>query len=33
VLPARLVALGHRFRHPHLADALAHQLGHGAAAT
>ncbi|MGE2713730.1 TIGR01777 family oxidoreductase [Mycolicibacterium litorale] len=33
VLPAGLGALGHRFRHPRLADALAHQLGHGAAAT
>lgn len=32
VAPARLAALGHRFRHPQLADALAHQLGHGAAA-
>lgn len=33
VLPTRLAALDHRFRHPRLADALAHQLGHGAAAT
>ncbi|WP_197374688.1 TIGR01777 family oxidoreductase [Mycolicibacterium baixiangningiae] len=33
VLPTRLAAVGHRFRHPQLADALAHQLGHGAAAT
>jgi hypothetical protein len=33
VIPARLAALGHRFRHPRLADALAHQLGHGAVAT
>ncbi|BCI53870.1 nucleoside-diphosphate sugar epimerase [Mycolicibacterium litorale] len=30
VLPARLDTLGHRFRHPRLADALAHQLGRGA---
>ena len=29
VLPARLTAAGHRFRQPLLADALAHQLGHG----
>lgn len=28
VVPARLAALGHRFRHPDVADALAHQLGH-----
>ena len=27
VLPAKLTALGHRFRHPDVADALAHQLG------
>ena len=27
VTPARLAATGHRFRHPRLADALAHQLG------
>lgn len=27
VAPARLAAAGHRFRHPRLADALAHQLG------
>jgi len=27
VTPARLTATGHRFRHPQLADALAHQLG------
>ena len=27
VTPARLDALGHRFRHPDVADALAHQLG------
>lgn len=33
VLPTRLVTLGHRFRAPRLADALAHQLGHGVAAT
>lgn len=29
VMPAKLQALGHRFRHPSLEDALAHQLGHG----
>lgn len=28
VLPATLEALGHRFRQPTVADALAHQLGH-----
>ena len=28
VLPVALNALGHRFRHPNVADALAHQLGH-----
>lgn len=28
VAPAALQALGHRFRQPALADALAHQLGH-----
>jgi NAD dependent epimerase/dehydratase family enzyme len=28
VIPARLEALGHRFRHRNVADALAHQLGH-----
>jgi len=28
VLPARLLALGHRFRHPEVAGALGHQLGH-----
>lgn len=33
VVPAKLTALGHRFRHPHLAGALGHQLGHGAGAT
>jgi len=27
VLPTRLTALGHRFRHPDVADALGHQLG------
>ena len=27
VVPDRLLGLGHRFRHPHLAGALAHQLG------
>lgn len=33
VVPTKLLSLGHRFRHPRLADALAHQLGQGAAAT
>lgn len=28
VLPATLLELGHRFRQPTVADALAHQLGH-----
>ena len=28
VLPTKLQALGHRFRHPTVTDALAHQLGH-----
>lgn len=28
VLPAKLTAIGHRFRQPTIADALAHQLGH-----
>jgi uncharacterized protein (TIGR01777 family) len=28
VVPAALNALGHRFRHPNVRDALAHQLGH-----
>ena len=28
VLPAKLNALGHRFRHATVDDALAHQLGH-----
>ncbi len=28
VVPAALNALGHRFRHPDIADALGHQLGH-----
>ncbi|MCK0173347.1 MULTISPECIES: TIGR01777 family oxidoreductase [Mycobacteriaceae] len=32
VLPATLAAAGHRFRHPTVEGALAHQLGHGAAA-
>jgi uncharacterized protein (TIGR01777 family) len=32
-VPTKLLALGHRFRQPRLADALAHQLGQGAAAT
>ncbi|EUA68819.1 hypothetical protein I553_2007 [Mycobacterium xenopi 4042] len=30
VLPARLQELGHRFRHPTVQQALAHQLGHDA---
>ena len=29
VVPMTLQAIGHRFRQPLLADALAHQLGHG----
>ncbi|TFV60619.1 TIGR01777 family protein [Mycobacterium sp. PS03-16] len=29
VLPAKLTARGHRFRHPRIEQALAHQLGHG----
>ena len=29
VVPTKLDALGHRFRHATVADALAHQLGHG----
>lgn len=33
VAPAKLIALGHRFRHPRLADALAHQLGRGTPST
>ena len=33
VVPTKLLSLGHRFRHHRLADALAHQLGHGADAT
>ena len=33
VTPAKLAALGHRFRHPRVTEALAHQLGHGAADT
>ena len=28
VTPAKLIALGHRFRQPDVADVLAHQLGH-----
>jgi uncharacterized protein len=28
VLPTKLVGLDHRFRHPSVRDALAHQLGH-----
>ncbi|MBO0680567.1 TIGR01777 family oxidoreductase [Mycolicibacterium sp. S2-37] len=31
VLPAKLNARGHRFRHPGIVGALAHQLGHAAA--
>jgi uncharacterized protein (TIGR01777 family) len=33
VQPTKLLSLGHRFRQPRLADALAHQLGQGTAAT
>ncbi len=29
VVPTKLTELGHRFRHATVADALAHQLGHG----
>jgi NAD dependent epimerase/dehydratase family enzyme len=29
VVPTKLAELGHRFRHATVADALAHQLGHG----
>jgi uncharacterized protein (TIGR01777 family) len=29
VMPAKLEALGHRFRHPSIDAALAHELGHG----
>jgi uncharacterized protein (TIGR01777 family) len=29
VVPAKLEALGHRFRHPSIDAALAHELGHG----
>lgn len=29
VLPTKLESLGHRFRRPRIADALAHELGHG----
>ena len=29
VMPTKLESLGHRFRHPRIADALAHELGHG----
>lgn len=29
VMPAKLTELGHRFRHPGIEEALAHQLGHG----
>ena len=29
VVPTKLQALGHRFRHARINDALAHQLGHG----
>jgi uncharacterized protein (TIGR01777 family) len=30
VKPAKLLDVGHRFRHPSVGDALAHQLGHAA---
>jgi uncharacterized protein len=29
VLPTKLESLGHKFRRPRIADALAHELGHG----
>jgi uncharacterized protein len=29
VAPVKLATLGHRFRHPDVKDALAHELGHG----
>ncbi|WP_137148295.1 TIGR01777 family oxidoreductase [Mycolicibacterium sp. CR10] len=29
VVPSKLLAVGHRFRHPDVGDALAHQLGKG----
>lgn len=29
VVPSKLLGLGHEFRHPDVADALAHQLGRG----
>ena len=29
VVPSKLLSVGHRFRHPDVADALAHQLGRG----
>ncbi|MCV7149880.1 TIGR01777 family oxidoreductase [Mycolicibacterium pyrenivorans] len=29
VVPSKLLAAGHRFRHPDVGDALAHQLGRG----
>ena len=29
VMPSKLESLGHRFRRPRVADALAHELGHG----
>jgi NAD dependent epimerase/dehydratase family enzyme len=29
VVPTKLEMLGHRFRHPIVGDALAHELGHG----
>jgi NAD dependent epimerase/dehydratase family enzyme len=31
VLPVKLQNAGHRFRHPLVGDALAHQLGHAQA--
>jgi uncharacterized protein len=29
VAPSKLETLRHRFRHPGITDALAHELGHG----
>jgi len=29
VAPTKLEAVSHRFRHPHITGALAHELGHG----
>jgi NAD dependent epimerase/dehydratase family enzyme len=28
VMPTKLAALGHRFRHPTVEETLAHELGH-----